>query len=168
MRVNEGKPGTDWTQDPDDSHANFSLGDFAAAIEAYEKGLELDPSNVNMASALTQAKRKHEDSMPPASTRNTQEPPAGTGAGGMPDLASLAGLMGGLGGGAGGGGGMPDIASLMRNPQMMEMAQRMMANGGLERMMQNPAMRQMADNFQSGGGMPDFAALANDPAMRDL
>ena len=123
-----------------------------------------------MASALTQAKRKHEDSMPPVATRNAQDPPAGTGAGGMPDLSALAGLMGGMGGGAGGGagGGMPDIASLMRNPQMMEMAQRMMANGGLERMMQNPAMRNMAENFQNGGGMPDFASLANDPAMREL
>jgi hypothetical protein len=30
-------------------------------------------------------------------------------------------MMGGLGGGAGGGGGMPDLASMMRNPQMMQM-----------------------------------------------
>lgn len=152
------------------SHANFSLGDFAAAAEAYEKGLELDPSNTNMSTALSAVKKKLEESMPPPATRNNQDAPAGTGAGGMPDLASLASMMGGMGGGggAGGAGGMPDIASLMRNPQMMEMAQRMMANGGLERLMQNPQMRQMAENFQGGGGMPDFGAMANDPALRDL
>lgn len=44
----------------------------------------------------------------------------------------------------------------------------MMANGGLERLMSNPALRQMADNMQSGGGMPDFNALASDPNLRDL
>jgi small glutamine-rich tetratricopeptide repeat-containing protein alpha len=36
----------------------------------------------------------------------------------MPDLAGLASMMGGMGGG---GGGMPDLASMMRNPQMMQM-----------------------------------------------
>jgi len=41
--------------------------------------------------------------------------------GGMPDLSALAGMFGG--GAGGGGGGMPDIASLMQNPQLMAMAQ---------------------------------------------
>lgn len=59
----------------------------------------------------------------------------------MPDLSALAGMFGGGGAGRGGGGGMPDLASLMQNPQLMQMAQSMMANGGLERMMQNPALR---------------------------
>lgn len=44
----------------------------------------------------------------------------------------------------------------------------MMANGGLERLMSNPQLRNMAENMQNGGGMPDFSALANDPSMRDL
>jgi small glutamine-rich tetratricopeptide repeat-containing protein alpha len=44
----------------------------------------------------------------------------------------------------------------------------MMSNGGLERLMANPTLRGMAENMQSGGGMPDFASLAQDPAMRDL
>lgn len=57
------------------------------------------------------------------------------------DWSQMANLMGGMGGG--GGGGMPDIASLMNNPRMMEMAQQMMANGGLEQLMQNPAIRNM-------------------------
>jgi small glutamine-rich tetratricopeptide repeat-containing protein alpha len=37
--------------------------------------------------------------------------------------------------GLGGGGGMPDLASLMNNPMIMQMAQQMMANGGLESLM---------------------------------
>lgn len=44
----------------------------------------------------------------------------------------------------------------------------MMANGGLERLMANPALRQMAENMQSGGGMPDFNQLASDPSLREM
>ena len=47
-------------------------------------------------------------------------------------------------------------------------AQQMMANGGLERLMSNPQMRQMAERFRSGGGMPDMSELANDPSLRDM
>jgi small glutamine-rich tetratricopeptide repeat-containing protein alpha len=54
-----------------------------------------------------------------------REPSAGGGAGGgaegMPDLSALAGMMGGMAGAEGGGGGMPDLASMMQNPQMMAM-----------------------------------------------
>jgi hypothetical protein len=60
--------------------------------------------------------------------------------------------MGGMGGGAGagagagggaGGGGMPDLAGMLNNPQIMAMAQQMMANGGMDQLMQNPAIRNM-------------------------
>jgi small glutamine-rich tetratricopeptide repeat-containing protein alpha len=50
----------------------------------------------------------------------------------------------------------------------MYRAQQMMQNGGLDRMMQNPNIRQMAEQMQNGGGMPDFSQLAQDPAMRDM
>ena len=46
-------------------------------------------------------------------------------------------------GGGGGGGGMPDLASLMNNPQLMAMAQQMAANGGLANLMQNPRVADM-------------------------
>ena len=50
----------------------------------------------------------------------------------------------GAGGAPGGGaGGMPDLGSLMNNPMMMQMAQQMMANGGLERLMSNPGIANM-------------------------
>lgn len=44
----------------------------------------------------------------------------------------------------------------------------MMANGGLDRLMSNPSVRRMAEQYQSGGGMPDMSQLASDPEMRNL
>lgn len=105
------------------SHAQFSLGEYEAAIEAYESGLKLDPGNSNMKAALATAKIRYaEESSNAVADREPPSGGAGGGAGGMPDLSALAGMMGGLGGGGGGGGGgMPDLASMMQNPQMMAM-----------------------------------------------
>lgn len=108
------------------SHAHFSLGNYSDAIEAYESGLQLDPSNANMKTALSHAKTrlaetsKSDDAI---SAPEGSRGPAGAGAGGMPDLSALAGLMGGMGGmgGGGGAGGMPDLAAMMRNPALMNM-----------------------------------------------
>jgi small glutamine-rich tetratricopeptide repeat-containing protein alpha len=62
----------------------------------------------------------------------------------MGGLADLMSGLGGMGGGAGGGGGgMPDLASMMSNPMYMQMAQQLMANGGMERLMQNPSVANM-------------------------
>ena len=104
------------------SHAQFSLGEFSAAIEAYESGLELDPNNSNMKAALSTAKARQAETAGPEGDRDVAGGPgAGAGAGGgMPDLSALAGMFGG-GGAGGGAGGMPDLASMMRNPQMMAM-----------------------------------------------
>ncbi len=106
-------------------HAQFSQGNYEPAIDAYEAGIKLDPSNGNMKAALATAKtRWAEESSSGADSVADREPSAGAGGGGggMPDLSALAGMMGGMGrGGAGGGGGMPDLASMMQNPQMMAM-----------------------------------------------
>jgi small glutamine-rich tetratricopeptide repeat-containing protein alpha len=98
--------------------------------------------------------------------------------------------MGGAGAGAGAGG-MPDLASLMNNPAMMQMAQQMMANGGLERLMSNPAVANMVslidrvtplcsclmlilpvlyqmDRVNSGGGLPSMDEIMENPELRDL
>ncbi|BEJ16350.1 hypothetical protein CspHIS471_0509550 [Cutaneotrichosporon sp. HIS471] len=147
-------------------HAQFSLGEFQKAIDAYEAGLKLDPANNNMKSSLATAKVRLGEQAP--ATERSASPSAHAAGGGMPDLSSLASMLGGAGGGAGGAGGMPDLSEMMRNPQMMAMAQQMMANGGLERLMSNPNIRQMAENMQSGGGMPDFNQLASDPSLREM
>jgi small glutamine-rich tetratricopeptide repeat-containing protein alpha len=66
---------------------------------------------------------------------------------------------GGLGGMADairnmGGGGMPDLSGMMNNPAMMQMAQEMMANGGLERLASNPAVANMVSYIESGCVLP--------------
>lgn len=97
-------------------HALFSIGEYAEAVEAYEKGLELDPSNATMKSSLATARSKlpKEDKAHEAEGSASVAAPAGgaraapgAGAGGMPGFPGI------------GGGGMPDLASLMNNPQIV-------------------------------------------------
>jgi small glutamine-rich tetratricopeptide repeat-containing protein alpha len=89
--------------------------------------------------------------------------------------------------GGAGAGGMPDLAGMMNNPAMMQMAQQMMANGGMERLMSNPAVANMVNYIESdrcviallilpfqmgrlnsGGDLPSMQELMADPALRDL
>lgn len=62
-----------------------------------------------------------------------------------------------MGGGAGGAGGMPNLQSMMNNPQIMQQAQQMMAQNPnmmqqAQQMMQNPGMMQkMMQQFGMGG-----------------
>lgn len=87
------------------------------------------------------------DAAPPRPTSSSNSPP---GAGPIPGLGGMADALRNLGGaGAGGAGGMPDLAGMMNNPAMMQMAQQMMANGGLERLMSNPAVANMVSSIKS-------------------
>lgn len=140
-------------------HAFYSLGKYSDAATAFRSGLEIDPNNAGLKSGLQNSEARI-DTSPQVATRDAGTG-TGTGPGGAGGLADLLGSMGG------GGGGMPDIASLMQNPMLMQMAQQVMANGGLERMMQNPALANMMNRAQSGQ-MPSMAELMSDPAMRDL
>lgn len=105
--------------------------------------------------------------------------------GGMADMLRNMGMGGGGGAGGAGAGGMPDLAGLMSNPMMMQMAQQMMQNGGMERLMQNPNVANMVsrmpsslrsllttssqmNRMQSGGGMPSMGELMSDPALREM
>ncbi|KAH9836505.1 TPR-like protein [Rhodofomes roseus] len=147
-------------------HAQYCLGDYNEAAAAFRRGVELDPSNASLKSGLKNAEARiaPEDDLssslsePEASGGNADA--AGAGLGGMADM--LRNL------GGGGGGGMPDLANLMNNPMMMQMAQQMMGNGGLDRVMQNPALANMMNRVQQGGGMPSMAELMADPTMRDM
>lgn len=121
------------------------MGDFKAASSAFERGLKLEPANASLKSGLQNAKaRITDDESEPeeeeaaASARSGAAPNAGLG-----NLGGISDILQGMGMGGPGGGGMPDIASMMRNPQLMAMAQQMAANGGLESLMQNPAVANM-------------------------
>ncbi|KAJ7462811.1 hypothetical protein B0H11DRAFT_1923221 [Mycena galericulata] len=158
------------------SHAQYSLTDFRAAADAFERGLKLDPTNVGLKSGLENSTARivpdEEDVPPPLIPDDGSAPSSARGAGGAPaglgGLGGMADILAGLGGGgAGGGGGMPDLASMMNNPQMMAMAQQMMANGGLANLMGNPAVANMMNRVQSGD-LPSMEDIMSDPSLRNL
>jgi small glutamine-rich tetratricopeptide repeat-containing protein alpha len=133
-------------------HAQYSLADYKAAAAAYRRGLEIDPTNTSMKNDLKSAEARitdrddddNDDEIPPLQGQGQGGAGAG---GGMADMLRNMG-MGGEGG-AGGGGGMPDLSSIMNNPMMMQMAQQMMANGGMDRLMNNPTVANMVRPYHT-------------------
>jgi small glutamine-rich tetratricopeptide repeat-containing protein alpha len=165
--------------------AKFALGDARGAAEAYQKGIDAEGNGGSdaMRRGLETARKRIEEM-----EKKGNEPPAedvddaagaSRGAGGMPDLSSLASMLEG-GGGPGGGGGMPDLASLMSNPMFANMAQSLMSNPDMmNNLMNNPRVRQMAESFGGGGGgqggqggrgggLPDLGSLMNDPSVAEM
>jgi small glutamine-rich tetratricopeptide repeat-containing protein alpha len=154
--------------------AKYALGDAAGAMEAYQKGIEAEGNGGSdaMRRGFETAKKKVADEGgDPDSVTDRSIPSAG----GMPDLSSLAGMFGGGGaGGAGAGGGMPDFGSMMQNPMMRQMAQNFMQNPEmLGSMLNNPALQGMFNGAgrgggAGGGGMPDMASLMQDPSIMEM
>ncbi|CAK4032254.1 tetratricopeptide [Lecanosticta acicola] len=158
--------------------ARFALGDAKGAVEAYQQGIDAEGNGGSeaMKKGLETAKRRvqeeEEDEDDKSDDVASNARGAGAGAGGMPDLSSLAGMLGG----GGGGGGMPDLSSLMQNPMMRQMAQNVMSNPDMmNNLMSNPQLREMAGRFGGGGGqggqgggMPSLSEMMNDPALRDM
>ncbi|KAJ1026284.1 hypothetical protein NDA16_002371 [Ustilago loliicola] len=150
-------------------HALFSSGRFQEAVEAYSKGVEVDPTNEVLKKGLAASKEQLSSSSSstgasasaPSASRDAVSSPsagadAGAGAGGFPNF-------------GGGAGGMPDLASMMNNPMIAQMTQNLMSNpDSLASLMNNPMLRQAAERFGSGGGMPDMNSMMNDPALRDM
>ncbi|KAH9004211.1 putative stress-induced protein STI1 [Lactarius hatsudake] len=147
-------------------HAHYCIGDYSGAAAAYRRGLDLEPNNVAMKTGLQNCEARiasDGDAAPPRAAPSSNSPPR---AGAGPSAGGLADALRNMGGA--GAGGMPDIASMMSNPAMMEMAQQMMANGGLERLMSNPAVANMMGRMNGGGGMPSMDELMADPELRNL
>lgn len=170
--------------------ARYVLGDAKGSMEAYEKGIEYEGNGGSevMKKGYKTAKEKVEDEeknekVEDPAAGSVRSGPGGGGAGGMPDLSALAGLMGG---GAGGGSG-PDLSSIMSNPMFASMAQNLMSNpDAMKDIMNNPQIRQMAEQFGLGGagggtgggtgtgagrgagGMPDLASMMNDPNIAEM
>jgi len=89
--------------------------------------------------ASTKAKISAENEVSTRSTPGVNADPA-TGAGASGGMGGLADLLKNMGGD---GGGMPDLANLVNNPAIKSMAQQMAQNGGLNRLMQDPAVADM-------------------------
>jgi len=160
--------------------ALFALGDSKASMEAYQKGIEAEGNGGSevMKKGYETAKRKMEEEDVDGKDENGSEVERGSGDGGLPDLSSLAGMFGG-GGAGGSGGGMPDLAGLMNNPMMKQMAQKLMSNPDMmNNILNNPQLKNMAGKFGgnnggsgsggTGGGMPDMSALMNDPNIAEM
>ncbi|KAM0722837.1 hypothetical protein Q7P37_001035 [Cladosporium fusiforme] len=167
--------------------SRFALGDAKGSMEAYAKGIEAEGNGGSdaMKKGFETAKRRCEEEgesteLNDTNPRSGPNTSGGAGAGGMPDLSALAGMMGG-----GGGGGMPDLGSLMQNPMMRQMAQNLMSDPNMmNNLMSNPRLREMAGRFGggaggagaeggeqqggAGGGMPDLSSMMNDPAIAEM
>ena len=78
----------------------------------------------------------------------------------MPDLSSLMGSLGG------GGAGAPNLASLMNNPMLMNMAQQMASSGAFNDIINNPRMREMAQQMMTGER--SLGDILGDPEVQDL
>ncbi|KAJ2558500.1 Small glutamine-rich tetratricopeptide repeat-containing protein 2 [Coemansia sp. RSA 1933] len=126
-------------------HAYFGMGDFAAAADAYEKGLALDPENTVMKASLETTKAKlGSDGSSVESGSAARSSSTGAGGGGF------------------------DMSSLMNNPALMSMAQSMMASGGLDQLMSNPAISRLAENYRSTGQMPNMSDMMNNPELMNM
>lgn len=146
------------------SHAHFCVGDYEEAAASFQLGLDVEPGSASLTSALANAKAKLKESVPPPSdtqpTRSTQ-PGAGP-LGGMAEM-----LRGMSGGGPGEGEGDSNIPSFMNNPMMMQMAQQLMANGGMERLMQNPSVANMVGHLLTGRWNGFTPRTISDPKLSD-
>lgn len=152
--------------------AKYVLGDAKGAMEAYKSGMDAEGGGSEvMRKGYETAKKKYEEEGGDVGAPDEDAPRGAPGGGGMPDLSSLAGMLGG-----GGGGGMPDLAGLMQNPMMRQMAQNLMSNPDMmSNLMNNPRIAEMAQQFGGrggggggGGGMPNMQDLMNDPNLADL
>ncbi|KAG5360927.1 Small glutamine-rich tetratricopeptide repeat-containing protein 2 [Yarrowia sp. B02] len=144
--------------------AKYASGDAQGALEAYEMGMKVEGDNVSDAMKRgyeTAKKRVDEEAV---ATRDAPAEGANAGApAGFPDLGALGSMFGG-----GAGGGMPDLAGLMNNPAVAQMAQKFMSDpNALNNLMSNPAVANMAQRMQ-GGNMPSMSEMMNDPALREM
>jgi small glutamine-rich tetratricopeptide repeat-containing protein alpha len=157
--------------------ARFAMGDAKGSVEAYQQGIDFEGNGGSeaMRKGLETAKKElarmeaEEDQIP---EDDVDDAPGETrGGGGMPDLASLAGM---FGGGGRGGGGMPDLSSIMSNPMFASMAQNLMRNPeALSGLMSNPTIQNMMNSRREGGGggMPDMSQIQQmmqDPNIANL
>ncbi|CAK9440302.1 uncharacterized protein LODBEIA_P44020 [Lodderomyces beijingensis] len=148
--------------------AEFALGNPKAAMEAYQKGLDVEGETKSeaMRKGYETAKKRVEEQLEDSISTTDRDDGAsrggagsGAGAGGLPDFGSM------FGGAGGPGGGMGSFADMMNNPQLMQAAQQMMSNpDAMQNILNNPAIRQMAQSMGLGGpDGPDLSNLMNNP-----
>lgn len=147
--------------------ALMSLGDAQGAMEAYQKGLQVEggsPSDI-MKKGYEAAKKQVQadlDSIVPVET-DTKDTVSESSSREAPGSNPF----GGLGGGAGG----LDFASLMNNPELQKMAKNFMSNpSALSGLMNNPQLKKMAENLKDGfdGGVPNMDDIMKNPMLQQM
>lgn len=118
------------------------MGDYQDAAASFKRGLAIEPTNASLTSALANAEARISEDVDEDTPALTTPGAAGGAPGGGPagmDFGAMAEMMRGMGGGGdaaggpGGMGGLPaGLGGMLNNPMMMQMAQQMMGNGGLE------------------------------------
>lgn len=147
--------------------AKFALGDSKGAVQAYEKGIDVESSGGKTASeamlrGYETAKRRLAEGQ--AENESVSLPTQSPGGSELPDLSGLGGMFGG----SGGGGGMPNLGGLLSNPMVAQMAQNFMKNPEMmNNFMKNPMLKQMMDGV-SGGDLPDMSKLMSDPTIANM
>lgn len=133
----------------------FFMENYAEAVTAYQKAVDLEPETKSLKDSLRQAKQKHDAKNQIASSSSSSGGAASSSSGaggmpgGMPDLSALQAMMGGAMGEGG-------ISALMKNPAVMNAAQEMMKNPA----MMQQAMAMMGNMGGGAGGAPDMSAMA--------
>ncbi|KAI9106154.1 hypothetical protein DFS34DRAFT_602409 [Phlyctochytrium arcticum] len=119
--------------------AYFCLGKLKEAKQACQDGLKLDSTNASMRQTLSAIEAKENEDAP---VRSSPTPGAGAPGGGF------------------------DFASMMSNPNFMQMASQMMGNPQIASMMNNPAFAQMAQSVMSN---PEaLSGLMSDPNVANM
>jgi len=126
----------------------YQLGNYQESVNAYQRGLALDPNNTTMKQGMDNAQAKLTSV-----------------AAGPPDLSSMMtdpnvqNLMGSLGSN-------PNVAAMMQNPAMQQMAQQMMSDPAAMQ-----SMMGMMSGLVGGEGAPDPSAMAglmNNPQLAQM
>lgn len=144
----------------------FHLGRYEESVAAFERLVELEPDNKASKEELRKARKKLDSVNQKAAVANSSSSSSAA----KPDLSALASMMG-----DDTGAGMPGLAGLMNNPMMKQAMDKAGGPAGIanlmkdpnmmamaQQMMQNPAMLQQAMQMMggAGGGMPDLSSLA--------
>lgn len=151
--------------------AKFALGDAKGSMDAYKQGIDAegDTASEAMKRGYETAKKRVEEEggkVDDIDSATQSKDASSAAAGGGPDLAGLASM---LGGGGGGGGGMPDLSQMMQNPMLRQMAQNVMSNPDmLNNIMNNPGLRDMAQRFGGGGGSGGAGGAGGMPDIASL
>jgi small glutamine-rich tetratricopeptide repeat-containing protein alpha len=137
--------------------AYLAIGEPEAAAKAFERALELEPNDATIKASLAQARGSCSAGLSPKASEASFDMDAAASAAfnsssPNPLASSLPGAF--------------DLASLMSNPQMRQMAAQMVESGAMEQMLKDPRtgemmrgfmsnpdlMKNMRDAFGNGGG----------------